>query len=284
MPAIDQNGLLILEKPYKIFKNPNGHGGVFKALKKSGISNKLKAVGIKHIFYFQIDNPLVKVADPAFIGYHIIRKAEISTKIVAKVNPEEKVGVVARMDGRLGIVEYSDLSQELMRQRDNQGLLLLRGGNIAVHCIEVDFAEKITEEGNNLPFHKAQKKIKIFDREAQGIKFETFIFDALGYAENSVTMEVKREEEFAPVKNFSGTDSPESARSMMSEYCCRWLEQAGISIPRTRDGYSLVKVEISPLYACDLNDFLHKFRGCFELNPGVEIYLSRSLDSLKADA
>ena len=262
IPALDENGKLILDAKDHIFTSPNGHGGVLSALKESGALEDMKRRGIQEVFYFQVDNVLIKICDPVFIGYHLLEGAEMSSKAVAKRDPWEKIGILGRINGRLGVIEYSDLPRELMEARNPDGSLKYWAGNLAIHMFKVSFLER----DFNLPYHIAHKKIPYLDDRGQlvkpdepnGYKFETFVFDALRYAERSVTMEVKREEEFSAVKNREGQDSPLTAQRDMINFFGRWLEKAGIRVPRDGEGNVQGKIEISPLFALDEEEFLRK--------------------------
>jgi UDP-N-acetylglucosamine/UDP-N-acetylgalactosamine diphosphorylase len=266
IPALDANGRLILDAKDHIFTNPNGHGGSLSALKKSGALEDMRRRGIDLIFYFQVDNVLVKICDPVFLGYHVQNQAHMSTKVVAKTDPYEKVGVLGRMNGRLGVIEYSDLSDEQKEARNPDGSLKFGAGNIAIHVLNVDFVEQENQGGLRLPWHIAHKKIPYLDengkriepKEPNGYKFETFVFDALGDAEKTVILEVKREEEFSPVKNAQGVDSPATARRDMINLFGSWLEKAGVPIPRDSQNNVKGKIEISALFALDEEELIHK--------------------------
>jgi len=255
IPSLDMNGKLILETTTGVFKNPDGHGGSLTALRTSGVLDELKARGIDIISYYQVDNPLVRIIDPVFIGFHHLRGAEASSKAVAKAYPEEKVGVFVRYpNGSTSVIEYSDLPQEKARERDAEGRLLYWAGSIAIHLFDRSFVERITSgEGASLPYHTAVKTIRGMTkegvRETQGLKFEKFVFDALPLTDRNVVFETLREEEFAPVKNPAGIDSVESARAMMDAQARRWLLSRGIAVPT-----SVKVIEISPLVAAGPED------------------------------
>jgi UDP-N-acetylglucosamine/UDP-N-acetylgalactosamine diphosphorylase len=264
IPSLDLNGRLIIARNKRIFQNPNGHGGAIKALHDSGDLLRMEQDGIEEIFYFQVDNPLVKIADPLFIGAHVEHKAEISSKVVKKVNSTEKVGIIGRVNGRLGCIEYSELSQKEKEERIGDGSLRFGSANIAVHMLNRNYVEKLNMDTDySLPYHTAIKEIECLaegDRGhvpavIQGKKFEMFIFDALGFAKSSVTLEVSREDEFSPVKNRTGEDSPEKARKAMIDLHTKWLRSSGkvSSIPDN------LVIEVSPLYALDDVEFRKKF-------------------------
>jgi UDP-N-acetylglucosamine/UDP-N-acetylgalactosamine diphosphorylase len=207
-----------------------------------------------------VDNPLVRIADPAFIGYHRQGGAEISTKVVRRQNLEEKVGIYGLVDGRPAVVEYSDFSPEEYRSLDGKGNILYWAGNTAIHMISLPFVERLNRQGFALPYHRAVKEVEGLSPDGgstkmTGWKFETFVFDAIPLARKSCSVEVVREEEFSPVKNHSGMDSPETARKAMSGLFRSWLAAAGAEVaPEAR-------VEISPLFALDKEELAAKLKG-----------------------
>lgn len=255
IPSLDARGKLILETKHNVFKNPDGHGGSLTALYTSGVLAKMKERGIETISYFQVDNPLVRIVDPAFIGFHVLRGADISSKAVKKAYPGEKVGVFVRYgNNTLGVVEYSDMPEEKTHSLDEKGALRFSSGSIAIHLFQRAFVERITAGTDiALPFHTARKKIKALAggvrKEVDGFKFEKFVFDALPLTEKNIVFETLREDEFAPVKNAEGVDSVESAQKMMSEQHRCWLAGRGIAVPERTE-----VVEISPLVAVEPED------------------------------
>ena len=261
LPALDRDGRLLLAERGRIFLSPDGHGGVYRALAKSGALPKLKRRGIDTLFYFQVDNPLVKVADPVFLGHHLRRQSEFSLKVVAKRDAQEKVGAWALVDGKPGIVEYSDLPGELRESRDAHGRLLYGAGSIAIHAFSLAFFERLGTGALELPYHVARKKVPYVDEsgdvvtpaEPNGVKFESFVFDGLALAKSVLAMEVRRSEEFAPVKNKEGEDSPETARAAQSALFRGWLAAAGG--PKLPEG---AVVEIGPLLALDAEELAAK--------------------------
>jgi len=260
MPAVDiETGRLLLEAPGVLFTSPNGHGGTLTALTESGVLDRVVGRGVRHIFYFQVDNPLVKIGDPAFLGRHIAVRAEASSKVIEKAYPKERMGVLALMDGRCGIVEYSDLPDDLAHATDSNGRLLFRAGSPAIHLFGVDFLRRITQGATRLPFHIAKKKVPHVDAAGRpvnpttenALKFEMFVFDALPMAQRWLVMESPREEEFSPVKNADGVDSPATARRAISNLAGRWLEQAGVTVRRDQAGNVELPLEVSPRFALD---------------------------------
>ncbi len=266
MPAVDEHGKILLTSRHEIARSPDGHGGTLRALDRGVALDVLASQGIEEISYFQVDNVLAKVLDPVFIGHHARAGAEMSTKVVRKAYPGEKVGVIGIRGGKLGVTEYSDLGEKDMEARGPDGELKYWAGNVAIHMVSVAFVRRLEESGIRLPFHRADKKVPFIDAEGKrieperpnGIKFESFIFDALGYAKNPVTLEVSREEEFSPVKNATGVDSPETAQRDLMETFASWLEEAGVKVLRNEKGALAARLEISPLYALDREEAIRR--------------------------
>jgi UDP-N-acetylglucosamine/UDP-N-acetylgalactosamine diphosphorylase len=252
MPAVERaTGRLLLERPGKLFESPNGHGGTLTALAETGLLAELRARGVEHVFYFQVDNPLVKVCDPGFVGRHVLAGAEASSKVVEKEQPGEKVGILAAIDGRCGIIEYSDLPAEMAAEREADGRLRFRAGSPAIHLFSVPFLGRVTDRGTGLAYHLARKTVPTAGGNVDAIKFELFIFDALPMAERWLTVETPRAEEFAPLKNGTGPDSPATVRAAISALHAGWLEAAGVPT----HGHA---VEVSPLLALDAGELRSK--------------------------
>lgn len=255
IPSLDFAGKLILKNRCSLFKNPDGHGGSLTALRTSGMITELERRGIETVSYFQVDNPLVKIIDPVFIGFHVMEESEISSKGMMKTGPKEKVGVfVHRSDGKTGILEYSDMTEEMQNARGPEGNLLYCMGNPAIHLFSLKFIDTITSGGAlALPYHVAKKKIEALRSggyaEIRGYKFEKFVFDAIPIARKTILLETLREEEFAPVKNKSGEDSVETARDLMNRLSFRWLAMQGIPVSEKTK-----VIEISPLRAVEPED------------------------------
>jgi UDP-N-acetylglucosamine/UDP-N-acetylgalactosamine diphosphorylase len=267
MPALElETGRLLMDGPASLFLSPNGHGGVLPALRDRGILDRLRDRGIRHLFYFQVDNPLVRVADPLFLGHHIARRAEVSSKIIPKLTPTDKLGNLVLVDGRCTIIEYSDLPEELARATDAAGRLCFSAGSPAIHIFDVDFLHRLTDGEVRIPFHIARKKVPYRDEQGRevhperpnAIKFEMFIFDVLPLAQRWTVVETSRREEFEPLKNASGPESPASVKQALSNLAADWLESAGVQVPRTPTGDAAVPLEISPLYALDAEELAAK--------------------------
>ena len=265
-PALGESGKLFLDKKDHIFTNPDGHGGTLKALVDSGAVSDMHQHGVEELFYFQVDNVLIKICDPIFLGYHIERGAEMSAKVTPKKHPLERIGVIGRIKGKIGVIEYSDLSEEDQRTKNPDGQLKYRDGSIAIHILNVGFVERLINQNHRLDFHLAHKRIPHLDRNGEllnpkqpnGYKFEQFIFDALGKAKKVAIMEVVREQEFSPVKKKTGDDSVETARRDLTNLYGSWLADAGVRIPRDSNGNVQGLIEINPLFAMDREELVEK--------------------------
>jgi UDP-N-acetylglucosamine/UDP-N-acetylgalactosamine diphosphorylase len=267
MPALDlATGKLLTESKGQLFLGPNGHGGTLTALADSGLLAKLEARGIRTIYYFQVDNPLVNLADLGFIGQHLARQAEVSSKVIPKETATDKLGNFVLIDGRCSIIEYSDLPDELANQRDEQGRLRLWAGSPAIHLFDVAFLRKVTKAADSLPWHLARKKVPYLDEAGQqvepskenALKFERFIFDVLPLAERWSVVTTTRQDEFEPLKNATGKDSPATVRQAISNQAGAWLQQAGVAVPRNGQGDVAVPLEISALFALDAKELARK--------------------------
>jgi UDP-N-acetylglucosamine/UDP-N-acetylgalactosamine diphosphorylase len=263
-PAMDGDGKIILSEPDSIFLNPTGHGGTFHSLKSSGTLNWLEELGVEEIFYFQVDNVLVKILDPVFIGYHLQEGCEMSSKCVMKRDANEKIGVFVIEGGAPTVVEYTELASIDLEEGGDTDQLW--AGNVAIHLINRHFAQQ--EEGGveELPLHVAHKAVPMVNDRGEkrkpekpnGYKIETFIFDALKYTEHSVIMEVARLEEFSPLKNRIGEDCPETVFRDQLRLFAAWLGEAGITVPRDAKGEPRYRLEVSPLFAGYKWDFIEK--------------------------
>ena len=245
MPAIGYDGKLLLASPDSLALSPDGHGGTLLALRKSGALDQMKKDGVEYISYFQVDNPLVPVVNPLFIGMHALENSEMSAIMLAKTNAFEKLGNFCICNGKLEIIEYSDLPAELAESRTPDGSLRFISGSPAIHVISRTFVEQLTASGRlKLPWHRADKKIPCIGNDKpetpNGVKLESFIFDALALAGKTLVLEGNRAEMFAPTKNPTGVDSVESCREMLIARDLRRLKAAGVAVEDN------VKVELSP--------------------------------------
>lgn len=270
MYAVDEKSFdVLLSTPGEIFTGPDGHGGMLAALVKHGVLKDARKRGIEQFFYGQIDNPLLTVCDSELMGCHRLTQSELTTQVVAKTDPAEKVGVVVEIDGRTQIIEYVDLPDDASRELLPDGSLKFWAGNIAVHVFDVSFLERVAGQADALPFHTSHKKVPFIDRSGQlvqpatpnAIRFERFIFDLLPHANKALVVEVDKAVAFAPVKNDdkSLTDSPTTARAAMIARATQLLSSAGIEV---QNG---APVEVNPLWASDAEEVRQK------LKPGTKI-------------
>jgi UDP-N-acetylglucosamine/UDP-N-acetylgalactosamine diphosphorylase len=272
MPAVDFTGKILLEAPGRIAMSPDGHGGSLRALDRSGVLDLLKSEGIDTISYFQVDNPLVRCIDPAFLGWHLGQGSEMSSKMVPKAYPEEKLGHFCVQQGRLVVIEYSDLPLARQREIDPAtGRLRFPAGSIAIHVLDREFVRRMARSAGSgqaegetrLAFHRADKKISVIDAAGNpvqpaapnGVKFELFVFDALPFAKNPIVIETRRVDDFSPVKNAAGADSPQTCRDDQLRQFARWLRAAGVAVEADAAGRPHPALEISPLFGYDENTF-----------------------------
>jgi UDP-N-acetylglucosamine/UDP-N-acetylgalactosamine diphosphorylase len=256
MPAVDaETGKLLLAAKDELFLSPDGHGGTVAALAASGAIDDMRLRGIEHLFYLQVDNPLAPIGDAEFIGYHLLANSDLTSMAVAKQTPQDRVGNFAMIDGRMQVIEYSDLPDDVAEKRGPDGGLMFWAGSIAVHLFSVAFLERALALKDALPFHVAHKKVPYLDeagdlvepQEPNALKFERFIFDLLPHAANPLVVEYAEAEVFAPLKNAPGAerDTPEYVQRFMVAQHRHWLEAAGTHVAVN------VPVEISPLWALD---------------------------------
>jgi UDP-N-acetylglucosamine/UDP-N-acetylgalactosamine diphosphorylase len=254
-PSLDDTGRIIRDAPGHIFKSPDGHGGTLSALQSSGGLADMARRGLKTVFYFQVDNPLVEIADPAFIGLHLLKGTDLSIKVCAKRDPSEGLGMVVQRDGRCEMVEYTEFTDAQKNRRKADGELYFKYGSVAIHLFQLDFLQR--EASVELPMHIAHKKIAVCGDDGtvttpkapNGYKFEKFIFDLLPHANSVLNVAFDRAEEFSPVKNATGADSPETCKRDLIAKWGRWFAEVGIAIPRDGAGHPAIPIEIDPAYA-----------------------------------
>lgn len=270
MPAFDFEGRIMLEERHRIALSPDGHGGSLTALASSGALADMRARGVEYISYFQVDNPLVRAIDPLFIGLHALQGSELSSKAVPKADDLERVGNFCLADGRLCVIEYSDLPESVARARNADGSRRIDAGSIAIHVFDRAFVERLTADGRcRLPWHRAEKKVPTVDaagrtvapREPNGVKVEMFVFDAIPLARRPLVMYTSRAEEFSPVKNAMGVDSVATAQRDMLRRAAAWVEACGRRVPRDGSGEPRVRIEISPAYALDASELRERLAG-----------------------
>jgi UDP-N-acetylglucosamine/UDP-N-acetylgalactosamine diphosphorylase len=255
---------ILLETPGSLFLGPDGHGGMLAALAKSGCLADAQRRGVEHFFYGQVDNPLTQVCDELLLGSHALAGTEMTTQVVRKRQPLERVGNVVSIDGRVQVIEYSDLPDEFARQTNPDGSLRLWAGNLAIHVMAADFLARCAGEPDSLPFHTAHKKVShigdggtlVEPEKPNAIRFERFIFDLLPLANQALVVESDPAEAFSPVKNSNAeqTDNPRTSQTALIALHTRWLREAGAKVI---DG---VKVEINPLWAGNVEEVKRRIK------------------------
>ncbi|MBK9121180.1 MAG: UDPGP type 1 family protein [Phycisphaerales bacterium] len=279
MPAFLPDGRIALAERHRVALSPDGHGGSLRALAERGALADMRARGIEFISYFQVDNPLVRVIDPLFVGLHIDTGSEMSSKAIAKAFDTERVGNFCLVDGRITVIEYSDLPEELATARNTDGSRRFDAGSIAIHILSRTFVERLTAPGATvqLPWHRAEKKVPTIDAEGHpvqpaepnAIKLEMFVFDAIPLAAQPLVLYTARAEEFSPVKNAEGIDSAVTARRDQIRRAAAWLSAAGVTVPRDAAGEPAMPLEISTQRALDAEDLRAVLRTPPRLLPGM---------------
>ncbi len=283
MPAFLPDGRTALAEKHRLALGPDGHGGSLRALAESGALERMRRDGVKYISYFQVDNPLVRTIDPLFVGLHAVTGSEMSSKAVTKAGDLERVGNFCVADGKLCVIEYSDLPESLAVAKNPDGSRRFDAGSIAIHILSREFVERLTAPGAavQLPWHRADKKVTVVDESGRVaapsapnvVKLEMFVFDAIPLARNPLVLMTPREEEFSPVKNAEGADSPATTRRDMIRRATRWLEAAGWRIPRRADGEPDAQIEISPAFALDAADLAARNLKAREVGRGENLLL-----------
>ena len=229
LPMISTDKKILLDENKMVKMASDGHGGALKALGKQKIIEQMKKDGVEWIFVSGVDNVLVKLVDPLLIGMSIENNVLGSVKTIEKTDPKEKVGVFCKKNKKVGVIEYTEISDEMAEIRDKYGALVYGDANAIFHLYNIKGLEKVSDL--RLPYHTAFKKATYIDDNGKLIKpetpnaykFELFIFDSYEMIGDVVVLRVKREEEFAPIKNAEGVDSPETARKLYTDY---WNKQA----------------------------------------------------------
>ncbi len=260
MPAVDAaSGKILMDGPCTISLSPDGHGGLISALQKAGLLKRMEAADIEHVFYHQVDNPTVILCDPVLLGFHHQARSSLTTNVVRKSSPTERMGVLVDIDGQVEIIEYSELTSEQAAKEDANGQWIFWAGNTAIHVFARSFLEELSTDGCRLELHVARKNVPYINEEGQliqpsdsanpnGIKLERFIFDALPMASVTLIVEGNRSREFNPVKNRDGADSPATSRAALSAICRSWLASTGVHVAEG------TAVEVSPLTALDAEE------------------------------
>lgn len=254
LPALDSTGSkMFLNDPTSIVQSPDGNGGLYHAIRDNGILEDFNKRGVKHIYMYCVDNVLSKVADPIFIGFAIKHGFQLATKAVRKRDADESVGLIVSKNGKPCVIEYSEISKELTEERDSDGLLKFRAGNIVNHYYSIELLQRqLTHWCENATYHIAQKKIPHYNsktkeyvkpEEPNGVKLEQFIFDVFPEIplDKFGCLEVERSEEFSPLKNAPGSanDNPDTAREAYLQLGTSWLIKVGASVKEN------IKVEVS---------------------------------------
>ncbi len=224
MPLMSKEGKILVDKDFKVKQASDGHGGIFNSMKKQGVINELEKNQVKWIFTCGVDNILVNMVDPYLIGLAIEKNCKLATRSLVKNSPTEKLGVICKQKNRVKVIEYSELPEDMAHQKDVNGNLVFGESHVMFNLFSIDAIKKISEE--KLPYHIAFKKNDYLDKKGQLVKteepnsykFESFIFDSFGMFEDIAILRGKREEEFAPIKNATGLDSPETAINLYNAY------------------------------------------------------------------
>ena len=233
LPLVDTEGKLLIGKDKKIKEASNGNGGVFYSLRESGILADMKNRNVKWIFIGSVDNAILKMADTSLLGLAIKQNVEIASKSVVKANPKERVGVFCKMNGHPKVIEYTELPEEMAEEKDENGELKYGESHIMCNLFSIDAIEKISKEP--LIYHSAFKKNsyineegkEIIPKEPNSYKFEAFIFDCFPFFDDMAIIRGKREDDFAPVKNKEGVDSPRTAKELYEKYWERQKRKQG---------------------------------------------------------
>merc|ERR1719474_1005554 len=258
----EQEGALIMKSASEIAMSPNGNGGIYSSLKMSGVLDEMKQFGIEYVQVFGIDNVLARVGDPLWFGHMVQSEAEISNKTCIKQDPHEKIGIMCLKEGKPAVTEYTELTTEMVELRQQgaaDGALEYCYGNLAMHEFTVSFIARICgdDEQYALPIHVARKKIPFYDGKrkrtvtpdsSNGIKLEFFVFDTFQFSEKCTVFNIEREEEFAPVKNAKGKDSPMTARTAHSNYWKKEVVRNGGQFEDDGAEKEELVCEVSPLF------------------------------------
>ena len=229
LPMMDTEGKILIGEDGLIKQAADGHGGIYESLLKTGMTKEMKQMGIEWVFIAGVDNCLAKMVDPVLMGIAIDKGVTVACKSVVKANPQEKVGVFCRRNGKPNVIEYSEITEEMAQEADENGELLYGESHILCNLFKVEAVERMGS--TPLPYHVAYKKASYIDKEGKLIeptspnayKFEAFLFDAFGEVDDMAILRVKREEEFAPVKNADavGVDCPKTARELYQKFMDR---------------------------------------------------------------
>ena len=224
LPLINKQGKLIIGKNMLIKEASNGNGGVFNSMKKAGIIEDLDKRKIEWVFVGGVDNILLKLVDPYLIGLGVVNEAKVASKTVLKIKPEERVGVFCKQNEKIKIIEYTEMPEEVIAKENEQAELVFGESHILANLFSIEAVKKASTEV--MPYHIAIKKSSFINENGEVVKpkspncykFERFLFDVFGLFENISILRGKREEDFAPIKNSEGEDSPETAKKLYNDY------------------------------------------------------------------
>lgn len=224
LPMCSEEGKLLMDENGSIKEAADGHGGIFESMRRNGVIFDMQQKGVEWAFIGPVDNVLVKMVDPTLLGVAIDKNVLAAGKSVVKAGPKEKVGVFCKRNGKPGVVEYTEITDDLAEATDENGNLVFAESHINCNLFNVKAIEEVSLK--KLPYHSAHKKAKYIDENGELVvpekpnayKFESFIFDAFDMLDDMAILRVKREEEFAPVKNAEGNDSPETARKLYKDF------------------------------------------------------------------
>uniref|UniRef100_A0A7N6AD69 UDP-N-acetylglucosamine pyrophosphorylase 1 like 1 n=1 Tax=Anabas testudineus TaxID=64144 RepID=A0A7N6AD69_ANATE len=298
IPTVTFDGKVILQDKGKIAMAPDGNGGLYRALADNKVLEDMKKRGVEYLHVYCVDNILVKMADPVFIGFCVSKGADCGAKVVEKVCPAEPVGVVCRVRGIAQVVEYSEIQPETAELRGPKGDLVYSAGNICNHFFTRAFLQDVAEKfEGQLKQHVAIKKVPFVDAHGNqvkpttpnGIKMEKFVFDVFQFSRNFVVFEVVRQDEFSPLKNADGaaTDSPTTARNSLLAQHCRWAAAAGATVLDEQGNNLPLTVSVStgdaPLAQCEISPLVSYFgEGLEQLLRGRTLATPFILDEKKA--
>lgn len=281
LPCISNEGKIIMQTKSKVAVAPDGNGGIYQALVVSSVLSDLRKRRIQHVHAYCVDNSLVKVADPTFIGFSISKDVDLATKVVRKRAANESVGLIILKNGKPDVIEYSEIDESLAEAMDpnNPSILKFRAANIVNHYYSVRYLETIPEWVHLLPHHIARKKIPYCDtttgeevspKAPNGIKLEQFVFDIFPRIplDKFACLEVAREDEFSPLKNARGSkeDNPDTSRADVMAQGRRWLQAAGAVV--ISESVDETGVEVSPLISYG-GEGLELFAGKEVVAPAV---------------
>lgn len=295
LPCLTMDGKLLLDQKNKISRAPDGNGGLYKAILEKKVLEDMASRRIKFVHVYCVDNILIRIADPVFIGFCIEKQANCAAKVVRKTEPDEQVGVICRVNEKYQVVEYSEISEETRNLRDENGDLAYNAGNICNHFLTFEFLEEVCKHHEkNLTHHIAEKKINYIDDTGilkkptfkNGIKLEKFIFDIFPFSKKFAIWEVVRRDEFSPLKNGKNDsgDNEVTCRKHILEQHARWMESAfeNAGVPLKRLGTD-IEFEISPLVSYSgegLETYAEADLSIPEIPPKAVMYLERSVCDL----